>query len=85
MDKELYDLYKVDNESIPKKDEYSIVADWNSIAKCVIRTKDIFILPFKSVDERLANIEGEGYLSVLFLAIIISNLILIASVFPLYS
>ncbi|EQK42040.1 ASCH domain protein [[Clostridium] bifermentans ATCC 638] len=58
----MYDLYKVDNESIQKKYEYSIVTDWNGIAKCVIRTKDIFIVPFKSVDERLANIEGERWI-----------------------
>lgn len=56
----LYDLYKVDNEPIPKKDEYSVVTDWNGTAKCVIRTKEIFVLPFTDVDERLANIEGEG-------------------------
>ena len=53
-------MYKVDNEPIPKKDEYSVVTDWNGIAKCVIRTKEIFVLPFKDVDERLASIEGEG-------------------------
>ncbi|MDU3338008.1 ASCH domain-containing protein [Paraclostridium bifermentans] len=55
----LYDLYKVDNEPIPKKDEYNVVTDWNGIAKCVIRTKEIFVLPFKDVDERLASIEGD--------------------------
>lgn len=34
-----YDLYNLDNEAIPKKDEPSVVTAWNSITKCVIRTK----------------------------------------------
>lgn len=55
-----YGLYNVDNEPIPKKDEYSVVTDWNGITKCVIRTKKIFILQFKDVDERLVNISGES-------------------------
>lgn len=54
-----YDLYNLDNKPIPKKDEHSVVTDWNSIAKCVIRTKKIFVLTFKYLYERLENIEVE--------------------------
>lgn len=56
----LYDLYKIDNEEIPRVNDYDIITDWNGIAQCIIRTKKVTILPFKDVDEELAKIEGEG-------------------------
>ena len=54
----LYELYKIDNEETPKKDQYSIVTDWNGVAQCIIKNKNIYILKFKDVDDRLAYIEG---------------------------
>ena len=54
----LYELYKIDNEETPKKDQYSIVIDWNGVAQCIIKNKNIYILKFKDVDDRLAYIEG---------------------------
>ena len=56
----LYDLYEIDNEELPIVDSYSIITDWNGIAKCIIRTKEVTILPFKDVNEEFAKIEGEG-------------------------
>ncbi|WP_017415885.1 ASCH domain-containing protein [Clostridium tunisiense] len=56
----LYDLYKIDNEELPLVDSYSVITNWNGIAQCIIRTKKVTILPFKDVNEELANIEGEG-------------------------
>lgn len=56
----LYDLYKISDEDIPKEDEYSVIINWDGIAKCIIKNKKVYILPFKDVDERLAFIEGEG-------------------------
>lgn len=56
----LYDLYKIDNEPIPAAGEYSIITNWDGLAQCIIKSKKIFIIPFKDVDEELASIEGEG-------------------------
>lgn len=56
----LYELYKIEKEELPTVNCYSIITDWNGIAQCIIRTKKITILPFKDVNEELANIEGEG-------------------------
>lgn len=56
----LYEVYKIENEDLPVADNYSIITDWNGIAKCIIRNKKVTVLPFKDVDEELANIEGEG-------------------------
>lgn len=56
----LYELYKAEKEQLPKVDSYSIITDWNGIARCIIRTKKVTILPFQDVNEELANIEGEG-------------------------
>jgi uncharacterized protein YhfF len=52
----LLDLYLLDNEDIPKLGEYSIVTNWDGIAKCVIKTKKIHSLPFNEVDEHLVFI-----------------------------
>lgn len=56
----LYDIYKIENEELPKDDEYSVITDWNGIAQCVIRTKKVMILPFKDVTAESAKSEGEG-------------------------
>lgn len=56
----LYDLYKLDNEELPAADSYGVITDWDGIAQCIIRTKKVTILPFKDVNDELAEIEGEG-------------------------
>lgn len=56
----LYELYKIDNEELPMIDSYSVITNWDGIAQCIIRTKKVTIIPFKDVNEELANIEGEG-------------------------
>ncbi|WP_061996266.1 ASCH domain-containing protein [Clostridium sp. ATCC 25772] len=56
----LYDLYKLENEELPEVGEYSIITDWDGVAKCLIRNKKVTILPFKDVGKELAAIEGEG-------------------------
>lgn len=56
----LHYCYELENEELPMKDNYSIITDWNGIAQCIIKTKKVYILPFKDVNEELAGIEGEG-------------------------
>lgn len=56
----LYELYELENEDIPEEGSYSIVTNWDGIAKCIIKNKKVYILPFKDVDSTLAYIEGEG-------------------------
>lgn len=56
----LYDIYDIDDEELPKVYDYSIITNWDGAAQCIIRTKKIIILPFKDVNEEMAEIEGEG-------------------------
>lgn len=56
----LHILYEYENEFLPKKGDYSVITDWNGFAKCIIKTENIDIVPFKNVTEEFASIEGEG-------------------------
>jgi uncharacterized protein YhfF len=56
----LYYWYEKDKEPVPAEGGLSIITDWDGTAKCIIRTKKVTILPFKDVNDELANIEGEG-------------------------
>lgn len=52
--------FQYDNEPIPQAGDLSIVTDWYGIAKCVIQTKRVNIVPYKDVTEDFAKVEGEG-------------------------
>lgn len=52
-----------DNGNIPKEGDYSIITNWDGIAKCIIQTKRVNIVPYNQVTEEFARIEGEGDLS----------------------
>lgn len=56
----LYFLYEIENEKLPKVNEYNVITDWCGKPKCIIKTKNVTILPFKDVDDEFAAIEGEG-------------------------
>ncbi|SKC82208.1 ASCH domain-containing protein [Maledivibacter halophilus] len=56
----LYYWYEVEKEKPPKKGDLSIITDWNGIAKCIIRTNKVSIIPFEEVTEEFARMEGEG-------------------------
>ena len=45
---------------IPKEGDYSIITDWDGIAKCIVKTTKINIVPYKEVTEEFAQKEGEG-------------------------
>lgn len=49
-----------DGEPIPAAGDYSIVTDWDGIARCIIKTTEVDIVPFKDVSADFAAIEGEG-------------------------
>lgn len=61
----LYCLYELEAEEdeIPKVGDLSIILDGNDVAKCVIETKDVQLVPFNQVTENFAAAEGEGDLS----------------------
>ena len=47
-------------EEIPKVGGFSVITDWEGIAKCIIRTEAIEIVPFREVTAQFAATEGEG-------------------------
>ena len=51
--------WKIDNLSLPKVGDYSIVTDWNRIPRCIIQTTNIIILPFKDMTYEICKREGE--------------------------
>ena len=58
-----YPLYELEQESIPKAGEYSVILDSGNQAVCVIRTDRVYVIPFREVGEEHARREGEGDLS----------------------
>ena len=49
-----------DYGTIPKEGDHSIITNWDGIAKCIIKTTKINIVPYKEVTEEFAKKEGEG-------------------------
>ncbi|SMG37230.1 ASCH domain-containing protein [Dethiosulfovibrio salsuginis] len=47
-------------EEIPKVGGFSVITDWEGVAKCIIRTEAIEIVPFREVTAQFAATEGEG-------------------------
>ena len=56
----LYSWYETGDYNLPHLGQLSIITDYNGIAKCIIETKKVSILPFYNVDEDFAYKEGEG-------------------------
>ncbi|MER3319314.1 MAG: ASCH domain-containing protein [Allomuricauda sp.] len=48
------------NESLPKIGNFYVVTDWEGHAKCIIRTTAVKLMPFFSIREEHARLEGEG-------------------------
>lgn len=53
-------IYEKENEPTPEIGDFSIVTDGSGIARCIIRTTGVAIVPFDEVDEDFAATEGEG-------------------------
>ncbi len=49
-----------EGEEVPKAGALSIVTDWEGIAKCVIKTEKVEVVPFRKVTAQFAATEGEG-------------------------
>ena len=52
--------YEAEGEAIPAVGDFSVVTEWSGVARCVIRTIAIEIMPFDEVTEEFAATEGEG-------------------------
>lgn len=48
------------NEKLPKIGDFTIVTDWAGKAQCIIKTTEVKLKPFFSIDAKYAKIEGEG-------------------------
>ena len=55
-----YDLYQIENESLPKIGEYSIILNSSGEAECIIKTIKVYVTEFKNVSKDHAFKEGEG-------------------------
>lgn len=51
--------YEIEGDDVPVRGQYNIVTDWDGIPKCVIKTTNVRILPFREVTWELAEKEGE--------------------------
>lgn len=51
--------YRIEGEPIPEKGLMSVVTDWKGHPRCVIRTTDVRVIPFKDIPFDLAKLEGE--------------------------
>lgn len=56
----LHYLYGVENEDLPKAGELSIITSLEGVAKCIIKTTNVKVMPFSEVNEDFAYREGEG-------------------------
>lgn len=56
----LYASYEFENEDIPKAGDHSIITDWSGTARCIIKTTNVDVVPYKDVTEEFAATEGEG-------------------------
>ena len=48
------------NKPLPKVGDLSVVTDWHGVPVCIIESTHIEIVPFDSVSDSFAAIEGEG-------------------------
>ena len=52
--------YEAEGEAIPVAGDHSVILDGHGIARCIIRTTAVDVLPFDEVDAAFAYDEGEG-------------------------
>lgn len=58
--------YEAEDEVLPASGDYSVILDGRGIPGAIIRTGEVVVQPFRSVDENLAFDEGEGDQSLSF-------------------
>lgn len=55
-----YDLYKANNEALPKPGDHSVILNSAGSAVCIIKTTKVYTVPFHLVTDEHAFKEGEG-------------------------
>ena len=58
--------FESDGTPLPQPGDLAVVTDWAGVAKCIIRTTDVTVVPYHEVSESFAAAEGEGDLSLAF-------------------
>ncbi|MFJ8064390.1 ASCH domain-containing protein [Psychrobacillus sp. NPDC096426] len=53
-------FYEIENEALPKVDDYSIVLNSKEEPVCIIRTSEVKVMPMNEVPVDFAYSEGEG-------------------------
>lgn len=53
------EAYKSTNETMPKVGDYSIITDWENNPRCVIKTTNVQLIPFKEITYDICKREGE--------------------------
>ncbi|EQC69242.1 hypothetical protein HSISB1_502 [Streptococcus sp. HSISB1] len=51
--------FELGDETMPKEGELSVITDWDGNPRCVVRTKNLHILPYEEITYDLAKLEGE--------------------------
>jgi uncharacterized protein YhfF len=52
--------FEARGEPVPRPGDHHVVTDWDGIARCVIRTTEVSVVPFSEVTPAHAAAEGEG-------------------------
>ena len=55
-----YDLYQIENESLPKAGQYSVILNSREEAVCIIKTTKVYVTAYDQVTTEHAFKEGEG-------------------------
>ena len=48
------------HEKLPKIGDFYVLTDWQGMAKCILRTRSVKLLPYFAIREDHARLEGEG-------------------------
>ena len=51
--------YEIEGDKVPQVGDFSIVTDWEGNPRCVIRTTNVRILPFREITYDICRLEGE--------------------------
>jgi uncharacterized protein YhfF len=52
--------YEAEGEAVPVVGDFSVLLDGHGVARCIIRTTSVAVVPFDEVDAAFAYDEGEG-------------------------
>ncbi len=52
--------YEAEGEPLPRVGDFNVITDWDGVARCVIRTTSVEVVPFAEVTPEFAATEGEG-------------------------